>query len=287
MADQHHWYHPQTLDLVEQVPNAKGDKMVKPDIRHARKLGLLCSITSIEKDVYGLSRGLLDYKENCMATAAVANAPAAEDYEEDGTLKREYLDRIRGIAGEMAAEAREKGNEIHSWIAAFLERAVMPTQPIGIDIVNRVSEMLLFIDAKDISCECAMGGLEFGFAGTPDRYIGSANLAKMQEFCGAEITFAPDVRGEIIVDTKSREWDRKPEMYPSQERQLGGYGVLRNIGTESLFVSEFVHRETGEVLWTVFDDVADWMRIFEDTFFQWCKQKAYWPREVAVASRGR
>jgi len=279
MGDSTRWYDPNTLEVVEQTPSADGKKLVKADIRHARKLNLLPSVTTIEKHIYGLGQGVVDYKMKAMAQAVATNPPNAEDFNDDGTLTKEYLKRMFDIADILTAEARDKGTVIHGWIARFLERSIAPTEPIGIDIVNRVSEMMIAIDAKDVSCEKALGGREFGWCGTPDRYVGSANLAKMQAYCGAGVTFGPDVMGEIIFDTKTQEWKKKPTAYDSMKRQFGGYGILTDIGEDSLYVQEYIHRVTGEVVWKCYEDVAEWKTHFASGFEQWVTIKKYDPRE--------
>ena len=280
MADDARWYDKDTLQVVNEIMKKDESGMTnRIMMTRVREMGLLASVTTIEKHIYGIGAGLIDYKNTAVAHEVAANPPTVEDYNEDGTLKREYLKRAFANADENCSAARDKGKEIHAWAARFIEKAIMPSEPIGIHICNEVGRMLKFVDAKDISCEKALGGKAFGFCGTPDRDIGSCNLAKMQEFCGEEVTFPADMLGEVILDTKTQEWKKKPAVRVGMKRQLGGYGLLTDIGVNALYVQEFIHRETGEVIWKTYNDVEFWKGVFADTFKQWCKIKDYWPKE--------
>lgn len=100
-----HWY---TSDgrLVELVPNAKGDKLIKPDIRHARKLDLAPGVTTIcgMADRPDLTEWQIT--QAIMSALTLTRAPGETDMD--------FLVRVRRDSKEHAAKAAEKGTAIHA-----------------------------------------------------------------------------------------------------------------------------------------------------------------------------
>lgn len=104
-----HWYDRDGRQ-VELVPGANGN-MVKPDIRHARKLGLLPGVTSVLKvqSTPALTEWLVD-----QALMSAITLPRI-----DGESLDDFKVRAKRDSQETGRKARDKGTELHT----ALERA--------------------------------------------------------------------------------------------------------------------------------------------------------------------
>lgn len=107
-----HWYSRDGLPVYE-VPSADGKSMVNPDIRHARKLGLLPGFTSVNKVLY--SFGLERYKIRQGILAALT-LPRNEGEDDDSYFKRLEEDRQAHAKGRA-----DEGTAIHAAIQQHLE----------------------------------------------------------------------------------------------------------------------------------------------------------------------
>lgn len=106
--------------LVLEVPSADGSKMVKPDIRHARKLRLFPGTSSVLREA-AMPPNLLKWhkKEAAMAALTFPRDPA--------WTEEDYFDRLIADAEETARKAREAGTAIHTAIQShFQGREVDP-----------------------------------------------------------------------------------------------------------------------------------------------------------------
>lgn len=107
-----HWYQPDGTQ-VALVPGSKKGSMVTPDIRHARKLGLLPGVTTIIR--CAASPSLDKYKQR-QAILAALTLPRQPDEAEDVWLARVIKD-----AGEHAAKAAEEGTRIHAAVQSYYQ----------------------------------------------------------------------------------------------------------------------------------------------------------------------
>jgi hypothetical protein len=105
-----HWYTRQG-EQVETVPGSKGDP-VKPDIRHARKLGLLPGVTTII-NCAGVGHGIVNWKVE-KAIGLVRENPIQE-HEPD----KEYIKRIK--EGLDLLSRRDEGTALHASIQKRIE----------------------------------------------------------------------------------------------------------------------------------------------------------------------
>jgi hypothetical protein len=111
------WYLP-TGEQVTTVLDSTGKKQIKPDIRHARKMGLLPGVTSI---IRCASAPGLDMWKQKQAIMAALTLPRQIAEPEDAWLARVVKD-----AGETAAKAAEEGTRIHAAIQAYYQGGVVP-----------------------------------------------------------------------------------------------------------------------------------------------------------------
>src|SRR5512137_155708 len=124
-----HWYSNDGR-VVELVPDAKGEKMVKPDKRHARKFDLGPGVTGVAgilaKD--GLNRWLIE-----QAIDAAITLPAIENEPADARKKRIYDDYEA-----QSADAREKGTAIHAALNRYYDTRELPDCEVHANAVHAV-----------------------------------------------------------------------------------------------------------------------------------------------------
>lgn len=148
-----HWYD-RTGKPVWEVPGAKG-QMVKPDIRHARKLGLLPGATSIG---------------NC------ASKPQLERWKvEQGILAASTLPKIEGESGEAwvsrvfrdseehGKKAADRGTAIHAAIQAHFQgeppdEEFWPYVKMAVDEIRRRCGDQRWTAEQSFACEAGYGG---------------------------------------------------------------------------------------------------------------------------------
>lgn len=109
-AESHHWYYPNGSPAYE-VPGAKGQPVV-PDLRHARKLGLLPSVTSIMKVL--AAPGLERWKREQAVLAALTLTRLPDETDKD------FLRRVDTDSQAHGKERAEQGKEIHKAIEQAL-----------------------------------------------------------------------------------------------------------------------------------------------------------------------
>ena len=105
-AESGHWYDRQGNSVWE-VPGAKGN-MVKPDIRHARKLGLLPGVTSISRCAAAPQLVRYQIEQGIMAAYTLPAVPGESD--------KEWLARVFRDSEEHSRRAADRGTAIHAAI---------------------------------------------------------------------------------------------------------------------------------------------------------------------------
>lgn len=100
-----HWY---TRDgqQLETVPGSKKGSQVKPDLRHARKLDLAPGITTILREA---PKPALDSWKIKQAILAALTLPRVA-----GETDAQFVDRIVADSEQQAADAAERGTELHA-----------------------------------------------------------------------------------------------------------------------------------------------------------------------------
>ena len=96
-----------------EVPSADGKKMVEPDIRHAKKLGLKPSVTTIQREA--AKPGLVRWQVQQGILSALT-LPRLPDEPLDAFAERAMRD-----SQEQARKAAEKGTAIHAAIQNYFQ----------------------------------------------------------------------------------------------------------------------------------------------------------------------
>ena len=105
-----HWYWPDGRPAYE-VPGADG-QMVKPDIRHARKLGLCCGVTTIIRMKAAPNLEAYKRKQTLMSALTLARNPNESD--------DSFIARIEADAEAHAKQRAEEGKRVHKAIELCL-----------------------------------------------------------------------------------------------------------------------------------------------------------------------
>lgn len=130
-----HWYDPRMRRLVETVPYAKPGTSGPPDLRHARKLGLVPGVTTITScaAAWGLER----WKREQVLMAALTATRT------DGETDKSFIARIVEDSEAQAAEARDTGTAIHALVQAFYTDGTLPeNNPVGMAHVQGVDDAI-------------------------------------------------------------------------------------------------------------------------------------------------
>ncbi len=106
-----HWYD-RNGNQVEKVPGAKPGAMVRPDIRHARKLGLLPGVSSINKCADAPALTIYKVKQAVLSALTLPRGPEPE---------AEYLLRIEQDSQERGRKAADRGTAIHAAIQGHFQ----------------------------------------------------------------------------------------------------------------------------------------------------------------------
>lgn len=129
-----HWYDPRTRQLVETVPYSKKGTSGPPDLRHARKLGLVPGVTTITS--CAAAWGLEKWKREQVLMAALT-LPRAE-----GESDAAFIARVTEDAEQQAANARDAGTAIHAAIQQFYTDCELPADPVMVAHVDGVRRLL-------------------------------------------------------------------------------------------------------------------------------------------------
>ena len=108
--ESHRWYYPNGSPAYE-VPGAKGQP-VTPDLRHAKKLGLLPSVTSIIKMLAAPGLERWKREQAILAALTLTRLPDESD--------RDFLRRVDEDSQAHGKERAEEGKEIHEAIERSL-----------------------------------------------------------------------------------------------------------------------------------------------------------------------
>ena len=152
-----HWYDRQGNPVYE-VPSADGKKMVKPDIRHAKKLGLYPGTTTIIREA--AKPGLERWKTQ-QAILSALTLPRL-----DGESLDSFAERALRDSGEQAKKAAERGTAIHGAIQMYYEGQGCPDE-YKIFVANTVFAIDDEYGDITLSAETPFAS-KFGFGGKTD-----------------------------------------------------------------------------------------------------------------------
>lgn len=182
-----HWYYPDGKPAY-QVQGAKG--LVTPDIRHARKFGLLPGVTTIIRQA--AAPGLERWKQQQILLAAMTLPRGPEQSESD------WMQAVARDAQEQGRNAAERGTAIHK---AIQER----------DLKGEYAEHVIGT-LKEL--KTAFNGAEF---------ITEQSFAHPLGFGGKVDDHAP--QSGIVLDYKTKEFgpDAELDTYDEHHMQLAAY----------------------------------------------------------------
>ena len=215
-----HWYDPATRQLVTGVPDAKGKRLVKPTLVHARKFGLVPGATTIANLLK--SPGLTYYREDSLLDAAltlpvIANEPA-------DTRKR----RVRDDAEAHATHARNEGTVIHTVLHRYAEDHDLMDYDKLQQLYANVVKPVEMPDLHWLYKACGeVGRIERELGGRGVHVVACEQGFATHEFGGTidRLWQFPD-GSRAIVDFKGIEPSKLVKYHPYDEYgyQLAGYG---------------------------------------------------------------
>lgn len=110
-----HWYYADGRPAYT-VPSADGKRMIEPDVRHARKLGLLPGVSSIIRCADRPALNLWREDQVLLAALTLPRLP--------GESEVNWIKRVKEDAKQQSIKAAEKGTAIHAAIQSAFEGAV-------------------------------------------------------------------------------------------------------------------------------------------------------------------
>lgn len=230
IAESTGWYYPDGRPCLE-VPSADGKKLVKPTVTHARKLGLLMSVTNVLKIKanYGLTAWM---KEQERAAAWKLLGPGSdrtfESYEQ-------FSQDCASLAHEYPQESADTGKAIHAGVEGLVrgDEIAETIQPYAKPVYDYL---------RGISDDWVP---EQTFVHTGLQYAGRVDLYSE--------------RLELVVDLKTRSFESeaagtKIKPYDEEPMQLMAYA--RGLGFGKEIRSIYISREKPG-LFTVYDKYSE------------------------------
>jgi|SRR5579859_319038 len=133
-AESLHFYYPDGRPAYE-VPNADGSKMINPDIRHARKLGLLPSVTTVMRIL--AAPGLERWKREQFALAALTLTRIPNEPDEH------FLKRVEDDSRAWTIKRADEGTRLHTAIEqAFTDQPFDPEFAKHVELVRKQMDQL-------------------------------------------------------------------------------------------------------------------------------------------------
>lgn len=261
MSDQTRWYSPDTLEIMEQVKSADGKKMVKATLVHARKLGLLPSVTSVMKETMATGHNLITWMKDQLMQACMSY-PFDGDPENDEVVKK-YKAMVTAKADEYGKHAADEGSRLHGYVQQWIEsRGQQKTDdPVGARIIDFINDDLQKENTVDLIAEQSVGSLALGCAGTPDIY-------------------AKTTDGDIIYDLKTTNFEKYKKPYDSWKVQFGGYLYLTEANEGTRIKQAVSDRATGDTIFIEHENPEQWRQHYINCLENFFILKGYDPREV-------
>lgn len=280
MGDKIRWYDRESGCIVDKVPmktpvkekdeNGQLTGVVRTTtgatLTHAKKQGLLPSVTSVLDGVLTGGKGLEKWLMEQRILACISNPFEGDAKDED--VVKQYIGMINIKADEYAKASRERGNVMHAdlnkWIKS--DRTELPEDPACKEMCIQLHSYFESKGVVSISTETSISDPDLGFAGTPDIFCICANESK------------------IVIDLKSAEFrDKKIEYYPKWKFQLGGYRNLLPDANDALLVQAVADRTYGDVVLKEYDEEkGNWSEGYTNLFNAWCIMANYDPRKWAA-----
>ena len=263
LANSAHWYHPDGSPCFE-VPRADGNGMRNTDLRDARKLGLLPSVTTIQQVLSkpGLTNWIVE--QNILAIVTAPDVP--------GETLHDKVKRVLPDADQERDAAASVGTRVHAALANIFLNIDMPVDPdIAVMVGAGYREIKKFMDEKELTVVAAEEKMVgHGFAGCTDLVLSGFACFYVLDF----------------KTCKTTDKEKKLTGWPEHRSQLGAYAALwclrhnldpLSVSTANVYISttqpgrcEIVQHE---------DWRADYAG-FRAMFDVWCWLKGYTPNGV-------
>jgi hypothetical protein len=181
-SEGHHWYDRQGRPVYE-VPSADGKRFVEPDVRHARKLGLVPGVSGIINCAAKPGLTTWQINQGIMSSLTLPRRPHEPDIE--------FIRRIVEDSQQQAQKAAERGTAIHAAIESYYEE-----RPYSGEFRPHVEAVAQAVEAR------------FGIsrAGWHAERTFAHNLG----FGGKTDLHSPLISPKILLDFKSKEFKEAP-----------------------------------------------------------------------------
>lgn len=242
-----HWY--------KSEPDGSVTSYYDSDLRDARKLGLYCSITTIEKDIRAnptLANWIL--RETIKACVEYPKL----DWEDI----KSYSDRITKASKKIAETAADFGTRLHDALEEY------PQIPMDEQVRPYFDMYAVWHEAnvlETVSSELMLADDRIGIAGKLDKVLIHKHY------------------GMVICDFKTQNVKAKPSFYSSFARQLAFYSqaYAKKMGCSppkllSLVIDSNEPRTPIAHLWSDEDAERAWKEVVYHAWL-WSSEKSHWP----------
>ena len=258
MSDRAGKYYDRYMNAIYELPSADGKKMVKCTLTHARKFGMLFSVSRVLEEL--ANHQIVQWSKEQVARAAV-------EYPYDRASKSE--DDIKAYVGLLLAKgdefknvAADRGTEIHAGVNKWLEGKPVDRSDPAIDLcITQMEERFSELGPESITTEYAIGGPKFGCVGTPDIVCNMAGT------------------GPKIIDVKTVDLSKFKTPYDKWFLQLGAYRWFTGEIPGTEIWQCVIDRSSGEVRFIKHDNEERWTDCFKALLDVTCLLNGYDPRK--------
>jgi len=243
-----------------------GFKLITPDLRHARKLGLYPSVTCVTGGILGKSAGIVNWAVENALLAAYAH-PFDKFFKENGsefeTLEdaRDHWIRFTSrLADTYLTDLAARGSFLHGEVSRYYIDRYEPEDPAAQVICQAIDEDLKKRGVDEVISEKSFVNHAEGYAGTPD-LVG--------------LRYGKPV---VVGDLKTCNLLKLKKPHNEWKYQLGAYVPT----AEGCAIVQYcADRDTGET--RVFqhnetpEESIDWKNGFLNLLSNWCLQNRYHP----------
>jgi len=242
---------------VEMVPSADGKSMVRPDVRHARKLGLLPGVTGITGCAAKPQLTEWMVMQGIMASMTLPRRPHEPE--------AEFIKRVVEDSQAQAKAARDRGTAIHGGVQRHFEG-----KPVG-------EEFQPYVDGVVAKLNEAFGA---------DTEWSSEQSFACRLGFGSKIDLRATNR-RIIVDLKGKEFTAMPSgrqkfHYDEHAQQLAAYDQAMRMQDEgpphvcaNLFISREVPGLTHLHIWEGAEELNRGWAMFKGLLSYWQARHKY------------
>lgn len=253
-----HWYTRDGLP-AHTVKSADGKRDIAPDIRHARKFGLLPSVTNVLR--VHAKEDLTKYK----VLAGIMSALTLPRFE--GESDQDFARRVTEDAVQEGKDAAEFGTRIHDAATTIHKTGVLACDDDLVPFLHTYAAWAKENIADVLKIEETVVNAEIGYAGRLDL------LARLTD------------GGLALIDlkTQKRREGKRHDFYIDWGIQLAGYGACDGVADEGLRLISVIipSREPGPCQVKEWDNRGDLWGGFLACMALWKLEKGYDPSKPA------